>query len=682
MPKLTDEAWNDALEACGGDMSQDDVINLVYADGPNALWAEKVEQMKVTYDSIYKYLTGLFPTREWKDWSGVSDMGRAYHAAHIPFDMGIFQRSMQICSPGSANECHTDYCEIPQGGISALPDLEMYKTGFKTRPMCIANIRTSNHARQIAEMIVKERFAVDEQVMNIFYTMALIRMTGHKWILETETDTDGSIIPVENVNPYNALQGYRYSYMNPLYPQAGNPNNIMPIDMAFLDYFGSSLADSRNPNFIAKGGRGEPLFELWYPDDWYKREVLDNPEYIERAKYTMKVPMLNGSLYEDQERHTIGNFIFRSVAALPRFAESTDGGLAVVQSRRDVEVDSGVRSVYDYREYRNAPFFLVQAIGKDAGEILSRPAISTGIEGMQIMPITGNAGWQYRNDYDPTCNEDLNMPHFRKRFEMGFRMKNPDASWGFIARAKKHRLRSPSTCDLQPVFKITPKTQDCSILTIGCNPLNEKVSNNITSSSAVRKVKCSTKSCGDSANLHYRVSIQKENQDSIAPGQSPLGACVCGSTIQVHIGDADGDTTKVRSATLIEIFRPNVVNPDWTAIIKLASSLSAGECIQNIGCPDATPTYGLVVSCADHTEDEAIPEDGIKVVLESSLNCNVGSDVLVGFYNAAGTLIDSAIAGVIDSVDPDTLTYVISTSEAGFGCSFKEDAVTIRVTCD
>ena len=682
MPHLTSTEWQEQLDACGGDMSQDQLIELVFKDGPNALFSETVEQMKLlNQDSMYNYLTGLFPTQVWNDWSGVTEIGSVYHAAYIPFDMGIFQRSMEICSPGSQNECHTDYCEIPQGGISAIPELEMYKTGFKTRPMCIANIRTSRKAKQIAEMIVKERYSVDDQVMNIFYTMALIRMTGHKWVLEYENNGT-QIVPVTNTNPYNVLQGFRYSYMNPLYPQVGNVNNIMPMDLSFLDSFGAALADSRNPNFLTRGPRGEPIFELWYPEDWYKKEVLDNPEYIERMKYTMKVPMINGSVKEPTDSIIIGNFKLRTVPALPRFAESSQGGLAVVQPQVDVAVDSGNRSIYDVREYRNAPFFMIQAVGKGAGQILSRPAISTGIEGMPIMPITGNGDWVYRNDYDKECNEDLNKPHFRKRYEMGFRMKNPDASWGMIGRAKLLRLKAPNTCDLQPVFTITPRTNDCSILTIGCNPNNTRMDNNILNSSNIRKVKCSAKFCGDSTNLYYTLKIRKENQDSIAPNQSPLGSCICGSTIQVFISDEDGVSEKQSAATIQEIYRPNMVNPDWTAVVKLASALSAGECISSIGCPDETPTYGVVITCADHTNDDTIPVNAIKVVLESSLNCGVGDDVLISFYDENGVIISTASAGTIASFNPETLTYVIQTAISGFGCGYREGATTIRVTCD
>ena len=681
MPKLTKAEWLAQIEDCGNDLSQDELVNLVFADGPNALWRDTIEQMKLVYPtSMYNYLTGLFPTRVWNDWQGVTELGTRYHAAHIPFDMSIFQRSMQICDPASQNECRTDYCTLPKGGISAIPELEMYKTGFKTEPMCIANIRTSARAKQIAEAIVNERFQTDEQVMNIFYTMALIRMTGHKWVLEFEK-SGNDVIPIADSNPRNALGGFRYSFMNPLYPVAGNLENIMPLDINFLKYFGSSLTDSRNPHFISTGPRGEPIFELWYPTDWYQQEILDNKEFIDRNKFTMKIPPLNGSTL-NPEREVVGNFSMRSVPGLPRFAESTEGGLTVVQPMTPVDVDQGHEHIYNYREYRNAPFILIQMLGKNPGEILTRPAINVGIEGRPIMPITGNGDWVYWNEYDSVCNPDKNMPHFRRRYEMGFRALNPDASWGMIARAKKIRLIAPNTCDLQPVFKVVPSKQDCSILTVGCNPLNKRVPNNITGDSKVRQVQCSSKACGDSDNLLYQIKITKENQDSIAPNQSPLGTCVCGSTIQVHIGDADGDTTKVRAATLVDIYRPNMVNPNWTAVIKLASALTGAECIQSVGCPDATPTYGLVVACADHSEDDTIPANGLRVVLDSTLNCNAGANVTVGFYDADGVLIDSAIAGTISSVDPITKTYVIATSESGFGCGFKEAAVTIRVTCD
>jgi hypothetical protein len=685
MPKLTKAEWRAQLDAAGGDISQDQLINLVFSDGPNAVMKQMIDQMHVTYDGMYNYMTGLFPTRVWNDWQGTTELGRVYHSPYIPFDMGIFQRSMQICDPQSANECHTDYCEIPRGGITNLPEFEMYKTGFKTQPMCIANIRTSDAAKQIAEMIVKERFAVDEQVANIFYTMALIRMLGHKTVLEYADDNAGGVSLIDNTNPYNPLQGGRFSYMQPLFPAAGNLQNIMPLDLNFLDMYGSMLARSKDTSYIAKGPRGEPIYELWHPEDWYRQEVIDNAEYVDKTKYLIKPEVLPGYRMAgvgNSMKEIVGNFSMRQNDNLPRFTESSQGGITVVQQYKATDADVGTIPLHNYREYQNAPFYMACIIGKDVGEILTRPSLSTGIEGMPIMPITGNGDWTYRNDYERGVNEDLNMPHFRKRFEMGFKMNNPNAGRGFIFRAKKFRLRPIQTCDLRPIFTITPATQGCDITTIGCNPLNERVSNNIMDDSAgFRKVKCSSKVCGDAANRIYRITVRRESIDAINPDQNPLTNCACGDTVAVFIGDDDGDVVKVRDAVILDYVRPNVVNPNPVLIVQLASALTGEECIQSIGCKDATPTLATVVTCADHDDDESIPVGSVKFIFDSPIPCGVGSAVELRYYTDTDEYIDN-IFGTIVSINPDTMTYVISSQEANFGCNMYETQSYITAICD
>lgn len=684
--KKTYQDYVDEINACGGDLSQDELINIVFADGPNAAWTEISQEMQVKYYySMYNYLKGMFPMRVWEDWNGQTELGREYHAAYIPFDLSIFRRSMEICSPDSASECKFDYCEVPRGGISSIPELEMFKVGFKTKPMCIANIRTSKEALKLAQFIAKERFQVDEQVLNMFYTMAMIRMLGHKWVLEGENDGNGNIVPVTNTNPYNSLQGFRYHYMDPLFPAVGNVNNIIPLDLSVLDMFGRGLVSSRNPNGRAIGPRGEPIFELWHSEDWYRQEVLENKEYIERMKYTMPSSLLPGYTLEpkDSVKEVIGNFVFRSTPGLPKFAESVNGGITPVQPMTQVDVDAGQMATHNYREYDNAPFLMTVALGKDVGEILTRPAITVGIDGLPINPITGNPkdAWQYWNEYDKDCNPEKNMPYFKKRYEMGFRMKNADAGWGFIGRAKVFRLRATNTCDLRPVFKIVPKSSTCNIVTIGCNP-NGPVSNNIMKEDIARKVACSAAVCGDASNLTYTIKVRKENQDSIAPGQSPLGSCECGDTIQVVISDEDGDVTKVRSATLIQTYRPNAVNPQWTAIIKLGSALAPGECISYVSCQDATPTLGFAVACADSGDDDTLETDQIRVVLDSALNCNVGANVTIDWLDEDKVALDPAVtaSAVIVSYDPDTNTYVLEDDGNEISCSV-EGACFIRVTC-
>lgn len=672
MPHLTQSEWLAQLNECGGDLSQEDVINLVYKDGPNALWTDTVFQNHMLNQySLYRYLTTFFSHRVWEDWKGEQELGRVYHAAHLPFDFSVFQRSMQICSPASLNECHTDYCEIPQGGISAIPQLEMWKTGMKTKPMCIANIRTSQQAKEIAKFIVDERFQVDEHVMNIFYTLALIRMLGHKWVLEYTQDANGNIIPVPSANPYNALGGFRYNYMNPLFPQAGNLNNVMPFTFDALDRFGRGLVNSRNPNFVARGPRGEPIFELWHPEDWYRQEVLDNPEYIERCKYFMKSELLPGYTLEGGEQEIVGNFKMKLVPNLPKFTESTDGGLTVVQPLRSVDVDSGTRAIHNFAEWDNAPFLLVIAVSNQIGEILTRPALTTGIEGMPILPINGgNSEWQYRNDYDKECNEDLNKPHFRKRYEMGFRMKNPDAGWGFLSRAKNFRLKPINTCDLRPIFKINPASQDCSILTIGCNPNNDLADRNILESGE-RRVKCGGTVCGKPE--IWRLEVRHENQDSIAPGQSPIGPCECGDDINVYINNAAGVNVGTAQATVIEIFRPTVVNPNWSALVELAAPLSDGQCIGAIACTDGVDEV-TIVHC------NAGAANQIKAILSGPLECGVGDTVVFTYYDAEGETVGEAITAInVVSYDPETGVYVFGKS--AITCALPEGACKVVVTC-
>lgn len=682
MPKMTKAEWLAAVDECGGDLSQDALINLVFKDGPNALWTDVANQMhQGQLYSMYRYLTSLFPHRVWADWQGITELGQQYHNAYMPFDLSQFQRSMQVCSPDSMNECHTDYCEIPSGGISAIPELEMYKWGYKTQPMCIANIRTSMRAKQMALNIVNERFQVDSNVMNTFYIMALIRMLGHKWTLELDKDpTTGELIPFASSNPRNMLGGYRYSYGNPLFPTVSNVQNIGALDIHLLDQLGRMLTESRNPNGTGTGPRGEPIFELWHGADWYRQEIIDNAEWIERTKYTMPEKILAGYTLEPGQKEIVGNFSMKVMPNLPRFAESTEGGLTVVQPMQTVDVDAGKQAIHNYVEWSNAPFLMTVALGKNIGEILTRPAISTGIEGREIMPITGNGDWTYRNDYDKECNEDLNKPHFRKRYEMGFRALNLDSGWGFISRAKKFRARPITTCDLRPVFAINPGKTACdSILTVGCNPTNDKVSNNILTGTTARRVACGATMCGKST--IWRVSIRKENQDSISPNQSPIGPCACGDNIQVFIGDADGDTAKQATATIIEILRPNIINPQWSMLIELEAALGANECIQYVSCRDETINLATVIHCVDSEASEDIAAGTIKFILDSALPCVAGSTVTIEYFDKDGVSLGT-VEGEIESFNVDQFSYLVSSLEADFLCKMYDDQCTVKISCD
>lgn len=679
MPHLTTAQWRAQLDACGSDMTQEQLLNVVFRDGPNAVYTGIVNDLHVSrVKGFYEYLSNFFPVRVWKDWNGVREIGKKYYSPYLPFDMGIFQRSMQICDPSNLNECHTDYCEIPVGGIEGMPELEMYKAGFKTQRICIANIRTSQQALEIAQRIVNERFGIDQQVMEIFYTLATIRMLGHKWILEYTQDEDGLLIPRENNNPYNILGGYDYNYMSPLFPQIGDINNIMPLDFKFLDSFGSALTLSGAMDNISTGPRGEPIWEMWHADDWYRQSVLDNPEYIEKARFFVdpKTLMLTGHTNDSQQREVVGNFAMKQMKNLPRFAQSSTGGLTVVQPYTNVAIDEGNRPLHNHREWNNAPILMSVILGKEVGEILSRPALTTGVEGKEIMPITGNGDWVYRNDYDKECNPDMNMPYFQKRYEMGFQLKNPDAGRGFLSRARKFRQRPVNTCDLQPIITVTPAASDCTILTIGCNPLNDRLSNNIIEDGGARKILCSSAMCGK--DTIYRLSLQGQNLDSISPGLNPLN-CSCGDDVIVFINDEDGELVSQQTATLIDFMRPNVTTPHAIWFVELEEALEDGECISAIACVDATPTVANVIGCVDNETDPTLGATKLRVTLDSSPTCGLGDTATLTYYNAAGSSLGTKSVTISD-LNPDTLVYIL-TSSGTFECDAYPNIARITLTC-
>lgn len=681
---MTRADWLAQVQACGGDMTQSQLIDLIYKDGPNAIFNDMVNQNHMQMDGMDAYFRGMFPTVEWSDWQGIREVGTIYHNAFIPFDMGVWRRTMQICSPGDANECHTDFCTIPQGGISHLPEMEMYRTGVKTEPFCIANIRTSRQALQLAERIVNERFAYDEMLINSFYTMAAIRMLGHKWVLSYTDDVNGNPIPTPNSNPYNALQGYSYNYMEPLFPQPPDLDKILPMDLRFLDQFGRALTNSQNPNFIAKGPRGEPIFMIWYPEDWYRTEILDLPEYKELMKYTMKVNLLPGytNVDQGQEKEVIGNFAMRQMTQLPRFAESTTGGLTVIQDLVPVAVDSGSRALYNYRQRDNAPFGMALCLGKGLGNIVTRPTLSTGVEGRPIMPIggslTGNESWIYRNPYDKECNPQENMPWFEKRVEIGFKQTNPDAGWGFIFAMKNFRVRPTNICDLRPKMVIAPVDSTCNILQIGCNPKNvaPMAGNNIITSDHTRTIQCQAVMCG--INTIYRLEFTRQNADSIAVDQNPL-PCVCGDHVDVIVNsDTTGTFVAKVDGTLVSYERPNLhQGPVW--YVQLGSPLSTGQCIHAVVCVPNNNDSATVTECQDHTDDSTLANTKLRLTVDSLLDVSVGDTVVVRWKNLAGSTIGT-LHMTVSIINEDDFIYTLTSTGGNILCSTYADTETIVVS--
>jgi hypothetical protein len=149
----------------------------------------------------------------------------------------------------------------------------------------------------------------------------------------------------------------------------------------------------------------------------------------------------------------------------------------------------------------------------------------------------------------------------------------------------------------------------------------------------------------------------------------------------VIITDADGVTTRQVEGTLIDFFRPNVVQPNPTWIVELdeADIPTADECITGIACQDATPLVATVVTCIDNETDPALGTTGLRVVVDSLINCEIGATVTLTYMDSEGVSLGTKSATIATRNDA-TFTYTL-TSTAPFECDAFPGTASITVTC-
>lgn len=672
MPHLTEEEFLEQIENCDYLNDQKGILQTLYEDGPNAVYQEMVNEMHIETDSMYNYLRDIFPERELADWQGTDEIVRTYNHPYIPIDFSIFkEQQLQPCDITDSAPCFWDYCKTPQGGITQSLPPRMWRWAYETEPICTENIRTSAIAKQLVKIFVNERFAVEDATMSNFYLMAMIQSLGHKFVLElAPSEEDGSMQPIQSYNPFNFTQAYRYAYYQELFPGVANLENVGPLDFQTLDVFGQSMTNFRMKGYRSvKGPRGEPIFTILHGSDWFRNEMLVNPEYVERMKYTVPTKLLPGYRdagdYKSDSMEVVGNFAMQQVQAMPRFAVGPDGGLMVVQPYKAIDdTDLGHRYVPNYREYANAPFGLAAIIGDDIGNILTRPQLKTDVTGIPINPIAANGPWGVWNKYDPTCNPEENMPRWRKKFELGYKPKNPENGTGIVYRNKLMQLRASATCALRPLFKVADPAQSCDVTTIGCRPAGME-SNNIMSfvDQSVRKVECSSAACGSADGLSFNLKIRRENWDVLMQDQNPLGTCDCGDTVNVFINDADGNTVRVQPATVTNRLRPSISMPRALITVTLEDALGAGECISYIACQDETPAVATVLHCEDNSDDSTIPVGSVRFILDGPIgDKGEGDSVTITYKDAAGSTLGATVAGTIVAINVENMSYLISSA--------------------
>lgn len=662
MSKQTTAQFLEALEGCNfADSKQ--VSDLVTATHTNVEFDERVQERHVNKPlGAHNYFGGLFGTEVWPDGQGM-DMVREYHTdPYVPFRFSDFVRVAQICDPNTADDCRRDRCEIPEGGRGTMPPMVFFRRGLKTPRDCIANIRHIRHFKWWAQKVIRYRDIADEQVMNIFYTMAALATSGHKIVMQGERDANNNLMLAVNNNPRNPLRRGLYNYMQEKFPQPNSLQDIAPLEVDSLESLARFWALFPANNEIARGPRGEAIYELWFPDDWYRDEAIKNPDYIEKLKIMMPAKLFAGYSLSVTDREVIGNYAVRQMPFLPRFAPTSSGKIVPVDSHVGVDIEVG-KEFLGSLDFENAPFGLAMCVSGKQGTILSRPTLTESGAGFPIMPISGNGPWRIRNDYDKVCNPDLNMPYSEKDYEMGYRLDNPDASVSFLFRRRVFNSRPINDCDLAPVFYIADNESDCPISSVGCNNGKTRETDSVVGANGFKGVTCTAASCGNGlvAPFTYLIKVDRTPNN---PDFNSLN-CECGSEVQLFVYDNVGDYSRM----ITGVVKDNSLGfPYARYFVETTVALAAGECIRGIACAQAEEDAGYAV---DAWEDGA----DLKVILSSALECAVGDNVDVAFYDADGEVIGLGDTGPIAEFDPSRFYYVIT------GVSIPDGTEQVRVVC-
>lgn len=665
---MTNAEYNQLLAECNF-RDPDAVSKLVTASYTNVKFNEKVAEKQVKNPlGAFNYFKNMFGMEVWPDGQGMDEVREYYAAPHIPFTFSHFVRQGAICDPNLANECDRDRCKIPEGGRGTLPSIQWFRWGFETPRDCILNIRHIRNFAWWAKRVIDARMVIDEQVMNMFYTMAGIATAGHKIVMQGVRDANGVLRLVQSNNPRNPLHAGLYNYMEDKFPQPTNLENIVPLTMETLDSLARYWTQFPKQNSVGTTPRGGPVYELWTSDDFYQQEALRDPDYMEKIKLLAPAKLFSGYTNVPGDREIIGNWLPKVMPWLPRFAPTADGRIVPVDTQVGVDIEVGQEFVGSI-DFENAPFGIALNVSGRQGRMLTRPTLTQSGAGFPIVPIT-NGGWKIRNDYDPVCNKDLNKPYSQVDYEMGYQMEDPDASVAFLYRRRVFNIRPINDCDLAPIFQVPGNDLDCPITTIGCESNKRREDGSIIKSGP-DYVDCTHVVCGNGsvAPFHYIIKVERKAN---RPDFNSLG-CECGSTVKLFVYDEEGVFSREIEGVVNDNFQGF---PYARYTVETQTALSEGECIKGISCDDGTPLQGNVLDSFD------IEAGTVAFVLDSAITCQEGDDVQVRYYSSTGQVLGT-INGIIEKYDPQRFYYEITSANPMFKADdVYEGQASVGVSCN
>lgn len=652
--KLPADEWLEYAESCDLAGPQGNVALLMHEHTPAII--NPMINTRMGKERNAAYFMGMFDSAVQPDGQAFDEINQVYHPNYTPKSFSFLQKTQQPCDPMFTNACDRNFCEIPSGGRSSMPQGQFFSWGLKTKPYCLQNFRSVPRFLEWLGKESEDRARTALTHMELFYLQIFLLTAGHKVVLEGKANGNG-FTPYPNSDPRNPLSGYKYNWMNQLFPAVDDPNNILPLDVATLQRLGRNWGENTNSAPTAFNGEGNGLYNLWIGDDWRAQEV---DRFEDFSKLFMSVPntqMLEGYRFEEGAKTAFGRFILESRFNLPRFAvDEETGGVVMVQDMISIDAEVGSEFVRNPL-WMDAPFRLAVSPTRDQATILTRPPLSVHGNGAPIPVIPSNQGWYVKNEYDKDCNPHRLLPHWESWNEMGYRPKNPDGSMAIMYRARTFLNIPQDFCDLAPVFTVASPDACDNFTNIGCeNTRNQQ--NSVTQLKIGQTdIRCAGAICGDPT--IYRLTV--EHLAPLNKGSQTI-PCECGSNITAIIENAAG---VIREQIGVMHNNDNGY-PFGIYYVKFAGALAAGDCVRAVRCNDATPTVAKVLNAIDTATGE------VKYVLDNAIiGAIVTGGVTITYRNVAGTVIGTH-TGVIEEINNDLYFYTVSCADPQFSAATTE----------
>lgn len=611
--------------------------------------------------TMVSYFRNFFGFEDW-DWGqGGSKKTETYHAPVLATN---FHRWLQKDyrsrgngfaageDPSNLDDCIRCYEDLPTGGYST-QDVEFFEAGVRTQPYCISKIKSERMFWKWQDQIIRDQKAFEEQILTEFFLMCVIRYSGNKILLESGH-------PFAGTSARDILPDFPMAYRKKFFPQAIDPENIVPFDLSIAEDFAYQMIEKGNT-----GGAigispedGAPIFEFWTDNDWRRSNILQDPDYADKIKYSMPEKLFKGySLNSDANRMVFGNIAPRVMPALPRFADSSDGGITVVQPFLRVAVEAGYEAIPD-PVHRDAPYQLVVLPSPNVGRIL-RPKPITTSQGIPITPLYGNAGWQPMNEYDKECNPKKNMPWWEWDADLGFAPRSPDESTVILSRRQVFKRRPQNTCNLMPRLCVDPIVNACGPDGLCDTSDLENVSQSITDLGSefagTERVLVTSYACGDTSIAMVKLTHKDKRANFVID-------CACGSTLKALLKDG--------TDIVVKLIDNSLANPGNIYTVQRVDgagdpiAFDDATCIASLICFDATPASAEVLAASDANTPGCgeFAAGEVEFVLDSVLSCGVGDAIEVDYVDASGAVITTG-AGMIATANDERNTYVFTMTD-------------------